>query len=542
MFDTVALLDRPPPEWAWDDDPWDEERLQRLLDADPGDDGAPPPEGGPGDEVPPVSELVPSGWTALELDPTDPASLGDRELVEHLVAWERCVAWAQARQARLLAELARRRPADDSPGARRTPGGTVLSEFAADEVALALRLGRGTAAERITVARTLVRTLPETLAAWETGELTQQKVRVLVEGLDGLSVERARAVQDRVFRRAGRQTPAQLRASVRRAVLAVDPDAAADRHRAARARRRVVHDPEPDGMGSIWALLPAEDSVAAYTRLTALARGLGADDPRTMDARRADLLADLLTGRGCAALGPHPCRPLAPGPAEREQQGERHADCCVGAGPKPLVHVTVSITTLLGLDESPADLAGYGPIPADVARRIAADGTWRRLLTDPVSGTVLDHGRSTYTPPAALADHVRARDSTCRFPACSGSARTADLDHVIPWNPDDPDAGGSTGHDNLVALCRHHHRLKTFAPGWRVQQDPDGALAWTTPTGHRHVSRPHDHRPDPDDHGRDAPATRGPAGAGEPAPDAGVLAGGAPPVSGNRATDDRPPF
>jgi hypothetical protein len=82
------------------------------------------------------------------------------------------------------------------------------------------------------------------------------------------------------------------------------------------------------------------------------------------------------------------------------------------------VQVTVAATTLLGLDNHPGELAGYGPITAQTARHLAADATWRRILTDPISGTVLDVGRTTYRPPQALADHVRIRDRTCRFPGC----------------------------------------------------------------------------------------------------------------------------
>ncbi len=146
----------------------------------------------------------------------------------------------------------------------------------------------------------------------------------------------------------------------------------------------------------------------------------------------------------------------------------------------------------MGLDEQPAELAGYGPIPASLAREIAADGTWRRLLTDPISGTVLDHGRTTYTPPVGLADHVRARDLHCRMPTCRRLARDADLDHTVAYRD-----GGTTSEHNLYASCRHHHRMKTHAPGWRVSQQRDGMITFTTPTGHRYTSRPHDYLPDP---------------------------------------------
>ena len=90
-------------------------------------------------------------------------------------------------------------------------------------------------------------------------------------------------------------------------------------------------------------------------------------------------------------------------------------------------------STLIGADDQPAELVGHGPIPAGLAREIAADAVWRRLVTDPLSGTVLDYGRTTYHPPAALADHVRVRDVYCRFPGCRRRAADAELDHVVAW-------------------------------------------------------------------------------------------------------------
>ena len=66
-----------------------------------------------------------------------------------------------------------------------------------------------------------------------------------------------------------------------------------------------------------------------------------------------------------------------------------------------------------------------------MAREIAADGVWRRLVTDPLSGTLLDYGRTTYHPPAGLADFVSARDVYCRAPGCRRRAVDAELDHVI---------------------------------------------------------------------------------------------------------------
>ena len=78
---------------------------------------------------------------------------------------------------------------------------------------------------------------------------------------------------------------------------------------------------------------------------------------------------------------------------------------------------------------------------------------------------------------------LRVRDGTCRFPTCRRRASACDLDHVVPWPT------GATCASNLVALCRHHHRLK-HRGGWDVRQDTDGTLRWRTPAGLEHVSRP----------------------------------------------------
>jgi hypothetical protein len=91
---------------------------------------------------------------------------------------------------------------------------------------------------------------------------------------------------------------------------------------------------------------------------------------------------------------------------------------------KPLVQVLMPFTTLISADDQPCELVGHGPIPADLAREIATDATLKRLVYDPLSGTVLDHGRTTYRPPTGLADLVRARDVHCRSPICRRRALT----------------------------------------------------------------------------------------------------------------------
>ena len=179
------------------------------------------------------------------------------------------------------------------------------------------------------------------------------------------------------------------------------------------------------------------------------------------------------------------------------------------------MQIVVGLDTLTGTHQLPAELVGYGPIPADLARHTATDAVWKRLITDPVSGALLDHGRRTYRPPAALHDFVKARDVTCRFPICNRRAIDCDLDHLQPWAQD-----GDTNEANLHGLCPQHHALKD-QPGWHVISHPDGTLIWITPTGHRHISRPHDYRdyfPD-DPEPEPPPAPPEPAPPGHPIPD-----------------------
>jgi hypothetical protein len=232
-------------------------------------------------------------------------------------------------------------------------------------------------------------------------------------------------------------------------------------------------------MSELWALLPAEGAATVKTAIDALAGRVQPDDPRSADQRRADALVqlglDTLAGETCGGL---PTRQRL----------------------RPAVQVTVALSTLLELDEQPGELDGHGPIPATLARRIAADdsGTWRRLVTDQ-TGRLIDYGRTTYRPPKDLAEHVTARDQTCRFPHCNRTARHCEIDHRIAWND-----GGHTDAGNLHVLCSRHHHVK-HETAWRVERLDNGDTNWTSPTGHRYtkpaatypIDRTTDTDPDP---------------------------------------------
>jgi hypothetical protein len=157
------------------------------------------------------------------------------------------------------------------------------------------------------------------------------------------------------------------------------------------------------------------------------------------------------------------------------------------------VRVTIGWDVLAGLSDRPGELEGHGPIPAPMARRLAADADawWRRLLTDPVTGAAAHLDAKRYRPPGSMQEFVRARDVTCAAPGCRVPAARCDLDHVVPYEHHEPGGGaGATRATGLKPACRRHHRLKTLS-GWSAElgPDPEGGSApvirWTSPSGHR---------------------------------------------------------
>ncbi len=139
------------------------------------------------------------------------------------------------------------------------------------------------------------------------------------------------------------------------------------------------------------------------------------------------------------------------------------------------------MTALFGLTDDPSELLGYGPITAGMARELAASATWRRLLFDPESGALLDHGRTTYTPPVALADFVKARDVYCRFPGCRRKVVNGELDHLCAYAE-----GGADQRDQPGRVLRpppppqtRRRRLAGPSPArrWAGVDQPDRAPA-----------------------------------------------------------------
>lgn len=276
---------------------------------------------------------------------SDISNLSDGEVLAAIAELEATVSRAHAEQLRLLARFAELRPGRDR-------------EFAAEEVALEVKWTVNVASHRLDLAETLTTRLPATLEALERAEIDLNRARVLAELTHPLSDADARQVEHKVLPRAREQNASQLRQSTRRAVARVDPEGLEERHRRSRADRRMGTDPRADGMADLSIFGPADEIAAAYGYVDAIARAARAGgDTRTLEQIRADTALDLLSGR------------WIPFTAE-------------SAGGGTQLQVIVPAGTLLGLDGEPAELAGHGPIPASMARDLAADATWRRLLTE----------------------------------------------------------------------------------------------------------------------------------------------------------------
>ncbi|WP_260694851.1 HNH endonuclease signature motif containing protein [Streptomyces sp. IB201691-2A2] len=422
-----------------------------------------------------LREQAPCGETAASLVDLKCEWLSPRGRIDALAVVERHLAWLQAKQVELLTAISDHTEgpplSSDGPavGVGADMDAVFLGEWdcAVEEVACALKLANSTAAQRLETARLLTGRHPATLGLLADGEISYQQARVVAEQCAVLAVDVAGEVERALVERMPEQAAGQTRAAVRRQVHRVDPAGAEARHQERLRERKLLSYPQEDGMALFGAVLPAQRAALMEQVVEAYAVGYG-DDGRTLDQKRADALYDLVVEPRAGVLES-------------------------GGGAAAVVHVTVPLDVLMGVDDGPGELKGYGPVTAGQVREIAfAAGTvWRRLLVQPASGLLVKTDPLTYKPTAETARHVVARDQYCAFPSCRMPARRCDLDHVRPFDHARPERGGPTTPENLQPLCRRHHRLKTHHPGWRVARDAHtGAAVWTAPTGHTYINTP----------------------------------------------------
>jgi hypothetical protein len=483
--------------------------------------------------------LPPGGELAAALEQVRPQTESPIALIELMKATARLTAWSEAIRMSAIASFYRQRQAQateiprpsevDSHGRPIDPERSWVAEIAA-----ALKIGPETASGHVDTALRLTSVLRATHAALRCGAISLSKAIAINDATRTLTVEQARAVEAHVLKRAPSQSHANLRRSLRKQVAYYDAKNEADRHREARAEREVRLVPLPDGMAGLWIVHTADKVQQMWIVIQAMADLAKRPVPVPAPSAGAGAAAD----DGTAAADPAPTGDadvnLVARPPQRRSAGQRRADVAAELFEfmlwngldwlgrrlpdqhrrRPHIEVLTPASTLLGLDDEPCELTGYGPVPAEMARHIAADGTWRRILTDPANGSVLEASTTRHDPGALVSETLLAAHPVCDWINCNRPARECDRDHGTPFA-----RTGTTNLADLRTYCELHHIIKdTPVWGWTATNNPDGFTTLTTPTGHRYTTIPA--RPGPTIHhpaqtNADSPGTD-PPGSVEP--------------------------
>ncbi len=219
---------------------------------------------------------------------------------------------------------------------------------------------------------------------------------------------------------------------------------------------RVEMRSDPDGTAELWVRGPAEKITAAYQALDTWAVGLrSTGDPRTRGQIMVDTLVERVTGLASAD----------------------HIDV--------EIQLVMDAPTLLGDGDTPAELIGHGPIAPSVADDLIAtarNASVRRLLTDPIDGTLLVRESRRRLFDGRQRAHIRARDQYCRQPGCECGIR--ETDHIYAYQH-----GGPTTLTNAQGLCKTSHPSSTNPAGTsrptaRPSPGPPPPATPTDPTHH----------------------------------------------------------
>ncbi|MCV7236454.1 HNH endonuclease signature motif containing protein [Mycobacterium branderi] len=392
------------------------------------------------------------------------ANADDAGVVDAITSAARAQSAMCGRELAAIGELyARRAPEDDVD---RESWAIDGHENVVAEVAAALGISRGRARGRLRYAIALRERLPLVAEAFAAGAIDFRVMAAVVCRTELVQEPALIAKIDAAIARHGhkwmRLSEPKLFERIDMWVVRFDP--AAQRVPGERNQDRYVEiGPVETGLAGIWAQVQAHDGAALDHKLDALAATVCRNDPRTKAQRRADALGALAAGLDVmrCACGSADCAAAARNP-----------------GTSVMIHMFADQSSVEGESQAPGFLPGFGPVPAPVLRNLAATAKLKPVVkpsADPEPG---------YRPSTALAEFVRLRDLTCRFPGCDLPAEYCDIDHTIPFPL------GPTHPSNLKLLCRYHHLLKTFYTGWVDQQLSDGTVMWTAPTGHTYTTTP----------------------------------------------------
>jgi len=407
--------------------------------------------------------MLESMFDLEELAAVDPQA-DEAGLIDRIAWLERVKSAAAAGQARAAAALNRsRRASETAAGMPRAKQGRGV----ASEVALARRDSPARGGRHLGFANALVHEMPHTLAALECGALSEWRATLVVRESACLDVEDRRRLDAELCADVSTLDgvgDARITAAAREIACRLDAQAVVDRAARAEADRTVTIRPAPDCMVYVTVLLPVARGVGVYAALKRSADTTF--DDRSRGQVMADTLVERVTGR----------------PAEQ---------------PEPVaVNLVISDEALLGADNAPAVVEGYGPIPASVARNLVSaaatdhrsKASLRRLYRHPKTGALVAMESRQRCFPRALAKFIGLRDQTCRNPYCDAPIRHRD--HARPRN-----RGGPTSAVNGLGLCERCNYTKE-SPGWQViaGNDENGVhtAEYITPAGahYRSVAPP----------------------------------------------------
>ena len=517
-------------------------------------------------------------------------STTDEQLLDQLSAEWRQLGYQQARTWTVMAEIAVRDPMPNLPGGARWTTQQIF-DSAVDEIRAELRMTRRAAGTELANA-VAVAGLPKVMRALSDGAIDRARALVFAEACVLLTEPQAAVLVDTLLPDAAKVSATWLKDKAQRVAIALDPAWARRRYNDAVRDRKIIGYLNPDGSAVVTGQnLPADEAAAACARVDALADSAKrAGAAAKIDHLRVELFLGLLDGRfhgmteqaivaellrqfpkaakqdtdspidnlsateqpaaaahrpavhDAARAGLPPNEPASGEPAEPGSAGV--------AGVRRGSHVRVGLGTLLGLDELPAEIAGWGTVPAPVARTIAAGQRkceWRFAILDadgqllfdgitrrrPTSVDAKEHGVGQarvpggivelHVPASLLTDPELANRHPGWAPLLADLARQHAEQRPIEQDPAarfagrplrrrqqtlfqrcifpscrrpaadcdldhhrDHGRGGRTEDHNLGPGCKHDHTLKT-SRGWRLIRRADNTYLWISPLGRRHV-------------------------------------------------------
>lgn len=354
------------------------------------------------------------------------------------------------------------------------PGTPAVAAFTAEPFAAALRISTTAGLQLMADALNLQHRLPRIWARVESLDLAPWRARRIAQATASLSAATAAHVDRHLAARAGTCGTLSIERAIAQAIAACDPEAQAERERAARRTWgvKLTHTRNPSGYtGTSW--LDAVGDTSDLTRFhdllcTVAAHLKEAGDHDDLELRKAKALGVIADWHTTGQTG-HPTVPKAMAHPARAAKTTLYLHLSLADLPTPGPATGSEPVETLGAVE------GLGPA---TTARIKDWVTHSRVSIRPVLDLARTDAVDEHDPPAWMRETVILRDPHCVFPWCTRTSRRCDLDHIDPYDEDGPP--GQTSPENLAPLCRRHHRCKT-AGRWRYRRHPDGTYHWTAP-------------------------------------------------------------